>query len=300
MAARDFLILMICCLAWAGNFVISTWALGGDLSLFPSAIAVPPFMLAAIRALIVLLIMFPFLRQKPPKYWGRLLIICACVGPIHLAFLYTGLISAPASASAIVSQMLIPFAALLSVFILKEPIGRIRCAAIIGAFIGTMIMVYEAGQLRFDRALLYIVAAYISLAIGTVTIRKVGDVDWRQYVAWMAAMVLPVLGGASLIFETNHQQVLQRSFGPLLIAATYAAIFVSIFAHGQYFNLLKKYAVAIVVPITLVVPVFATILGVIFLKETLYLRYFIGAAFILPCVYIIARRTPSRSAQPDL
>jgi len=74
---------MICCLGWAGNFVVSAWALGNNL--------VPPFMLAAVRASIVILIMGVFLFKKRPEKFGLLLVVCACVGPIHLGFLYTGL-----------------------------------------------------------------------------------------------------------------------------------------------------------------------------------------------------------------
>jgi len=290
MKIPHFWILMICCLVWAGNFVVSAWVLGGDNTVFPNAVAVPPFMLAATRALIVLIFMFPFFRIKRPEKWGRLLLVCACVGPIHLAFLYTGLITASASGSSIVSQMMIPFATILSVIFLRERVGWVRMAGIFGAFIGTIIMIYEPGALSLDIGLLYVIAGYFSLAIGSVLIKAVGDVDWRQYVTWMAALVLPIMTIASALFETGQADVLTLSLWQLLIAAAYAAICVSIIAHGQYFNLIKRYDVSLVVPLTLMVPVFASILGVVFLKETIFTRYYVGAALILPCVYLIAKR----------
>ena len=278
----DFTILMICCLGWAGNFVVSAWALGNN--------PVPPFMLAATRAAIVVVIMGVFLFKPRPEHFGKLLIVCACVGPIHLGFLYTGLQTASASGSSIVSQILIPFATILSVIFLKEKIGWVRGLAILGAFLGTMIMIYEPGALRPDIGLLYIVAAYFSLAVGSIVMKKVGDIDWRQYVVWMAVMVLIIMTPASILFETGHAEIWTGSKWPLLIAAGYAAVGVTIFAHGQYFNMIKRYDVSLVVPLTLMVPLFASVLGVIFLKETIYLRYYVGAALILPCVYIIAKR----------
>ena len=48
-----------------------------------------------------------------------------------------------------------------------------------------------------------------------------------------------------------------------------------------------------VVPLTLIQTLFACILGVIFLGEVIYLRYYLGALLIIPCVYVIAKRTPS-------
>ena len=261
---------------------MTAWALGGS--------SVPPFMLAGTRAFIVLIFMGYFLFRPLPEHFLRLLFVALCVGPIHLAFLYTGLQAASASGASILSQALIPISTLLSVVWLKEYIGWRRSLAIIGALIGVMIMIYEPGALSFDPGLIYILGAYVSLAVGTVAIRRIPNVDWRVYVAWTAVLVLILSTTASLLFESNHAQIWQVDKGALLLAAGYAAIAVSVVAHGQYFRLLQKYPVNRVVPLTILVTVFATLLGIVLLDEVLYRRYIIGAAFILPCVWIIARR----------
>ena len=274
--------MMLCCLAWAANFVVSAWAVGNN--------PVPPFMLAATRAAIVLLIMGFVLFKPRPEKFGLLLVVCACVGPLHLGFLYTGLQTASASGSSIVSQILIPFATILSVLFLGEKVGRRRILAIVGAVIGVVIMVYEPGALSFDVGLIYIVFAYFALAVGSIVMKRVGDIDWKQYVTWMAVVVLLIMTPASFFFESGQGEVWAESKLPLLIAASYAAIAITIFAHGQYFTLVKRYDISVVVPLTLMVTVFACILGVIFLKETLYPRYIFGALLILPCVWYIAVR----------
>jgi len=194
---------------------------------------------------------------------------------------------------------MIPFATILSMIFLKEKVGWVRGLGILGAFIGTMIMIYEPGALSLDIGLLYIVAAYFSLSVGSIIMKWVGDIDWRQYVVWMAVTVLITMGLASLVFETGHADIWANSKWTLLIAATYAAVGVTIIAHGQYFNMIKRYDVSLVVPLTLMVPVFACVLGVILLNETIYMRYYIGAALILPCVYIIARRQNIAPIQED-
>ena len=283
---------MLCCLFWGGNFVVSAWALGNN--------PVPPFMLASMRAAIVLLFMGVFLFKPLPEKFGLLLIVCACVGAIHLGFLYTGLQTASASGASILSQMLIPLATLMSVIFLKEKIGRIRIVAIILAFIGVCFMVYEPGGLNLDVSLVYIFFAYVSLALGSVLMRKVGDIDWRIYVSWMSLILFIVGGVATAWFETGQADTFRQDSLPLLVAAAYAGIAVSIFAHGQYFRLLQRYDVAVVVPLTIMVTVFATLLGVLLLDETLKPRYIIGAAIILPCVFIIARRQKSPKTAPEI
>ena len=291
MALRDVIIMMICCLAWGGNFVVSAWAVGNN--------PVPPFMLATVRAAIVLLLMsWVFLKPRPEKF-ALLLIVCLCVGPIHLGFLYTGLQTASPSGSSIVSQILIPFATVLSVIFLKEKVGWRRGIAIAGAIIGVIIMVYKPGALSLDIGLLYIVCAYFALAVGSIIMKRVGDVDWTEYVTWMALVVLILMGAASAVFETGHKEVWQSSKIPLLIAAAYAGVTVTILAHGQYFKLIRKYEVSQIVPLTLMTTVFACVLGVLFLDDIIYTRYFIGAALILPCVYYIAKKQTIAPVQED-
>lgn len=274
--------MMLCCLGWGGNFVVSAWALG----YYP----VPPFMLASVRAALVLILMGWVLFKPRPEKLGLLLVVCACVGPIHLGFLYTGLQTASASGSSIVSQILIPFATVLSVLFLGERVGWRRGFAIFVAIIGVVIMVYERGALALDIGLIYVTAAYFALAVGSVIMKRVGDVDWKQYVSWMALLVLIIMVPASYIFETNHAAIWREAKWPLLIAAAYAAIGVTIVAHGQYFRLVRAYPISQIVPLTLMTTVFASALGVMFLGEKIYPRYIIGALLILPCVLYIARR----------
>lgn len=283
---------MLCCLFWGGNFVVGAWALGNN--------PVPPFMLAAVRAGIVLIFMGVFLFRPLPEKFGLLLVVCACVGALHLGFLYTGLQTASASGASILSQMLIPLATLMSVFFLKEKIGLIRTGAIVTAFIGVCVMVYEPGGLSFDFSLVLIFCAYVSLALGSVLMRKVGNIDWRLYVSWMSLMLLIAGLVASGLFESGQIEVFRENSVPLFLAASYAALTVSIFAHGQYFRLLQSYDVAVIVPLTIMTTVFATILGVLLLDETLEPRYIIGAVIILPCVFIIARRQKSKKTAPEI
>ena len=291
MRAFDFWIMILCCACWGGNFVMSAWALGGT--------SVPPFMLAATRASMVLVMMGCFLFRPLPQQFLKLLFVALCVGPIHLGLLYTGLQTASASGASILSQALIPMATLLSVVWLKEHIGWRRSLAIGGALIGVIIMIYEPGALSFDPGLLFVLGAYVSMAVGTVVIRRIPDVDWRVYVAWTAVLVLILSTIMSFLFETNHAEIWRVDKGPLLIAALYAAVAISVVAHGQYFRLLQTYPVNRVVPLSILVTVFATVFGVLLLDEILYPRYIIGAALILPCVWVIARRGTPAPAELD-
>lgn len=270
---------------------MTAWALGGT--------DIPPFMLAGTRALFVLAVMGYFLFRPLPKDFLRLIFVCICVGPLHLGFLYTGLQTASASGSSIVSQSLIPMATLLSVIWLREKVGWRRSLAIGGALIGVFIMIYEPGALSFDLGLVYILMAYVAMAFGTVAMRRVPDIDWRVYVAWTALILFVFSIFMSVFFETGQTEAWRNDKVPLLIAAAYATFGVSILAHGQYFRLLQTYPVNWVVPLGIMTTVFATVLGILLLKETLYPRYIFGALLILPCVWFIARRGSPAPVEMD-
>lgn len=282
MSLRDFFFLILVCFLFGMNFVIAAWSVGEH--------GVPPFMLAACRAICVILIMHRYLLAPRPAHFWRLILVCICVGPFHLGFLYTGLASAPASASSIVSQILIPFATILSVIFLKERIGPIRLLGITGAFIGTIVMIYDPNSFGLDIGLIYVVLAYLFMAIGSIIMKTVGDIDWRVYVAWMAVCVLGACAPLSWLTEIPIAQVWTQAAFPLVATALYGAIGVTIIAHGQYYRLIKTYDVSQIVPLTLMVPLFSTILGIWLLGEELTLMMIVGAGLILPCVYVIAVR----------
>jgi len=288
MSARDFLIMCLICLIWGGNFVLSKWMLN-DLAL-------PPFFFACVRFMLVAVLMAPFLFPLPKKFL-RMCLAGLCVGALHLAFLYTGLKTAPAGASAIVSQMLIPFAAVLSVIFLKEKIGLRRGLGITGALIGVCILIYDPGSFSFDVGLVYIVVAFFIIAVGSVLIKGVGAINPLQYLAWMGVLAVPTLGLASFLFESGQFAAAKASGWGLPIGIIYTAIFASIIAHGQYFRLLQTYDVTLVVPLNLMAPFWAVILGIIIRDEPFGFRLVIGAAFILVSVYVIARRQKQTPAE---
>jgi len=215
MSIRDFIILCIICLIWGGNFVLSKWLL--------SDLALPPFFFACVRFMLVALLMSPFLFPLPKRFL-RLCLAGLCVGALHLALLYTGLKTAPAGSSAIVSQMLIPFAAVLSVVFLQEKIGLRRSLGIIGALTGVCILIYDPDSFSFDVGLLYIVAAFFVIAVGSILIKNVGAASPFQYLAWMGVLAIPTLGLASLMFETGQVEAAKASGWGLPIGILYTAV----------------------------------------------------------------------------
>lgn len=213
-----------------------------------------------------------------------------CVGALHLALLYTGLKTAPASSGSIVGQTLIPFATILSVVFLKERIGIKRGLGILGALVGVIVLIYQPGSLAFDVGLIYVIIAFLMLAIGSVLIKGVGEVSPWQYLAWMGVLAVIVLGVASALFETDQIVLAKQANWKMGVGVFYTAILASLFAHGQYFRLLKTYDVTLIVPLTMMTPFWGVALGVYIRGEPFGTQFIVGAVLILVSVYVIARR----------
>lgn len=281
MRPGHFLLMCLCCLIWGGNFVLSRWILADY--------GIPPFFFAFLRFVLLSVLMFPFLFPLPEKFF-YLAGAALCMGAGHLAFLYTGLQTASASSGAIVSQMLIPFATILSVIFLKEKIGLWRLTGILGALAGVFILIYDPQDVRLDVGLVFIAVAFFSAAVASILIKRVGDVSPMQYLAWMGVLAVPVSGLATLVAETGRIALAGQAGWVLGVGVVYAVVLASICAHGLYFFLLKRYDVTLIVPLNLMTPVWAVILGITLLGEDFGLRAVIGAVLVMGSVLLITGR----------
>jgi len=77
-------------------------------------------------------------------------------------------------------------------------------------------------------------------------------------------------------------------------ATVFAVVGVSIFGHGAFYHLIKKYDISLLSPLTLMTPVWGVILSIILLGDAITARLILGAVISLGGVFVIAVR-PNRS-----
>ncbi|MEM8616111.1 MAG: DMT family transporter, partial [Pseudomonadota bacterium] len=83
-------------------------------------------------------------------------------------------------------------------------------------------------------------------------------------------------------------------------ATAYAVIGVSVFGHGTFYTLIKKYYISILSPLTLMTPMWGVILSVILLNEPLTLQLVTGAAISLGGVFVILIRPNEKMPEAAL
>ncbi|MEO0450348.1 MAG: DMT family transporter [Pseudomonadota bacterium] len=287
---RDFLLLSAVCFVWGLNLVVTRWVVADA--------GVPPIFFAAMRFAGIALVLFWFLRPIP-KNLGTLFLIAMGMGAFHFAFLFTGLAHAEASAVSVVGQLGVPFSTLMSMAFLGEVVGWRRGLGIMLAFAGAILIAVDPNTFQLSFGLIYVVVAALVASGAGILMKRMPSISALQMQAWIGLFSFAPLFAVSGLLESD-----QNGWGAFIdggwwvwIATIYAVIGVSVFGHGGFYSLIKKYDISLLSPLTLMTPVWGVVLSVVMLGEVLSLQLVVGAAISLGGVFVILVR-PNR-AMPE-
>jgi drug/metabolite transporter (DMT)-like permease len=291
MTLRDFGFLVLICVLWALNTVLSKVVI--------TQMGVPPMSYALVRFALVALIVLPWLLPMP-KPRLRLLLVALLMGGGNFVFLFLGLQTASPSGVAIVSQLGVPMTTILSVMILGETIRWRRGIGIVLTFIGAMTVIWDPTGVPISTGLLLIAAAAFLGSLGAVLMKQMDGIKPLQFQAWVgASSILPLLL-VSALFEQNQLELMIDAGWPFLGALIFSALAVSVWGHTAYFGLIQKYEANLIAPLTLMTPLFTIGLGVLLTQDHFDLRMAIGSAIALLGVLIIALRPNRMMSLADL
>jgi len=281
MGFRDFSLLFAICFVWGLNIVVTRWVV------FDAS--VPPIFFAAVRFLGVAIILIPFLRPIP-KSIGTLFLISLFIGSGHFALLFLGLANAEASAVSVVGQLGVPFSTLMSMAFLGETIGWRRGLGIMLAFAGVLLIAVDPESFTVSFGLLYIVASAFIGSVGGILMKRMTPISAMQMQAWIGLFSFAPLFALSAFLESGQWE-LYTSGGLWVIAATvFAVVGVSVFGHGGFYQLIKRYDISLLSPLTLMTPIWGVVLSIMMLGEPITARLLLGACISLGGVFVIAVR----------
>lgn len=277
-------------LAWALNTVVSKLAVG--------PLGAPPLFYAGARGLLVALVLAPLLRPLPAKLVTVMLVGLAISGG-SFALLYMGLIAATPSAAAIVALSGAPLTVLFAILLLGERVGWRRTLGIALTFAGVALAMTGPGQLRMDQGLWLVFASAVLGALGSVFVKRLEIGSFRLQ-AWASVASVAVLAPLSLAFEPNPLPALGRAPWELGACLLFAALVVSVGAHGTYYRLLQRHDANVLVPLTLLNPLFTVALGAWLTDDPVGPRLIIGGGVAVAGVAIILLRPSATIPKPAL
>lgn len=285
MKPADFALLFAVCLMWALNLVVTRWTVteGG----------VPPLFFAAVRVGLLAAVLAPFLLPAPRQI-GMMFLIAMGMAGVHFGLLFMGLALAGASVAGVIGQLMVPFTTLLSIVFLGEKIGVYRAVGIVLSFGGVMIIVLDPEAFSLTVGVIYLTGAALIGAVANILMKRIEPMPAMRLQAWIGLFsVLPLLA-MSFVAEQDQTTAFLAGDWRVYAATVFAVVGVSIFAHGNFYRLLKRYDVTLVSPLTLMTPVLSVVLGIALLGEPLTVRLVVGAVVAIAGVAIIGMRRNRR------
>lgn len=270
-----------------------------------------PFFLAGFRLVpagFLVLLASLLMKRSQPKSWQAWLwisIFALVDGAMFQGFLAQGLVRTGAGLGSVMIDSQPIAVAILSSWLYQEIIGfwgwlglavGIAGISLIGIpdqwifdlFQGHLSAIHvDFGQLFENGEWLMLLAA-LSMAVGTVIIRKVCDyADPVVATGWHM-----ILGGIPLwifsaLWENNQWSQLDT---PGWVAMSYSAIFGSAIAYGLFFFFASRGSLTSLSSLTFLTPVFALIFGHWLLAEVLSPLQWFGVSLTLVSIYLVNQR----------
>ncbi|NRD91171.1 EamA/RhaT family transporter [Sphingopyxis sp. BSNA05] len=281
MRARDFLLLVLVCLIWASNNVLS--------KIIVDDWAVPPVFYAALRFAVVALVMLPWLLPMPRPAW-RILLIGLLMGGGNFALLFIGLQTTSPSSAAIILQLGVPFTIMLSMLMLGERVHWRRGVGIALTLLGVLLVIWRPEGLTLTAGLWFVAAAAFAGSAGAVLMKRVDNVTPFRFQAWVGLVSVISLTLCSALFEQGQWAAARTAGWPLAAAVLFTALIVSVGAHSAYYSLIGRYEANLLAPLTLITPLATIGLGVWITNDAFDLRMALGAALAIGGVLIVALR----------
>ena len=161
MAPQHFLFLILICTIWGFNFVAAKVGVG----------EMPPLLFVGLRFAVVFALLIPFLKIAPGRM-RDIAIIALFNGAIHFGLMFIGVALTAASVMAVIVQLNVPFATVLSIVFLGETVKWRRWAGIAMTVLGVTIVSFDPHVFDSLTGVLFGAAAAMSGAIAAIYMAK--------------------------------------------------------------------------------------------------------------------------------
>jgi drug/metabolite transporter (DMT)-like permease len=281
MSLRDFGLLILVCLVWASNNIIS--------KIVVAHWGVPPLFYAAVRFALVAAVTLPWLLPAPRPAW-RIVEDGLLKGVGNIAQLFMGIKTATPTAAAVVIQVAVPFTTILSMLMLGEKVRWKRGLGIALTLSGAVVVMWSPHGLELSPGLWFIVGSAFTGSLGAVMMKQIEGVKPLQFQAWVGFTAVAPLAALTATFEPNALGVAVQAGWPFVAAVTFSALVVSVLAHTAYYGLIQRHEANLIAPLTLMTPLMTIGLGVLITHDRFDIRMGIGTILALVGVLIIALR----------
>lgn len=256
--------------------------------------SIPPFAFAATRSVILAAALLPLWRLRVPPRASLLPLagFCLAMGTGVYATMYLALkLTSSVSPIVLGTQLSVPFAVLLGLLVLREPVRRVTWLAIAAAFAGVVVIAFDPALFEDLPALGVIAFSAFCYALATMFARSLRDVGPFTMNGWMALSAAPILALLSALTESDQIDSLRAAGATEWAVLLHSALVISLVGHVWMFSLYRHYPVAKVIPYYVLMPVFGIAFTLVLFAETPTLQTLVGGAIVLAATYAVNRTT---------
>jgi drug/metabolite transporter (DMT)-like permease len=282
---------------WAVNYLVGRSAVE---TVAPHLLALGRWSLAA-----VLLLCFSWRevfekRAAIKTEWKHFLALGALGMWICGAWVYLGARTTPATNISLIYSVSPVLIALVSTFYLKERMGRVQGCGVALALAGVLHVIFKGqwsglANVEFTAGDLWILGAAMSWTVYSLLLRA-----WPSAFGPMARLTLVVCASIPVLIPFTiveavwfiAPQMTWKAFGYMLAAA----VFPGFGAYLAYSYMQRELGAARVGVVLYLGPVYAAVTGYLVLSEPIHTFHWVGAALILPGIYLATRPVRKRSA----
>lgn len=273
MPLKDALLALVVIVAWGLNFVVIKVGLQ----------EIPPFLLGALRFLLVA-VFIPFFK-RPAMPWRSLIYFGLTIGFLQFALLFSAMaMGVSAGLASVILNAQAFFTVLIAAAVLGESVGRHNVIGMAVAAVGLLFVALgeTSGHATLIGFFLTVLAS-LSWAVGNIVVKTVGKVDMLNLVIWgtiVSPLPFAVLSyfveGPELILHSLQNMGL-KGYGALI----YLALISTTLGFGLWSWLLSRHPANRVAPLSLLVPVVGLLSATLLLDEHLTVLQWIGGVVIL-------------------
>jgi drug/metabolite transporter (DMT)-like permease len=254
----------------------------------------PPLLFSTLRFTVFALPLLPFLRWYPGQM-RHLLVAALLSGGLTIALLSAGIkYSGDISATAIATQLTVPFTTLLSIWLLGEVVHWRRWTGILISLLGMSIFSFDSRMFDHRSGLALVIISSALGALGLIMIKRHAARLWplqlQALIAWSGLTLMLML---TLTLESGQTAALAHADWHGWSAVLITAVIGNLTAHTGFYTLVRAHPISRLAPINVVSPILSVVLGVLLLGDQLTVRGILGGVLVLAGVLIIAIREGS-------
>jgi drug/metabolite transporter (DMT)-like permease len=280
MTPRDLAMLMLLGAIWGSSFMFISLSVN---AFGPAALVV--FRVLAAGAVLMAYARMRGLRLALRPHWQQFLLLGSLNAAVPFVLIAYAQLTLPASFASIMNSITPMFAAVLSVFLLGEALTTRRMIGLVLGVIGVGLVV---GWSPFDLTAQVVVsigammAAALCYALGTIYVRRA-----FSGVPTMTMAVGQQLGAGAVLLPLAAFNPPTNMTLEALLAASALALLGTAFAYQLYFTLVQRVGPTNTATVTLIVPMFGVLWGVLLLRDPITWGTLIGFGVILGSLMLI-------------